>query len=425
VTYVPLERSRVAELIVTRADGRQRGSGYRTSTNSVLTAAHVVDGATSVQVRFEPDLDGEWTVEATSWWADPVSDLAVVAIDAPAPVAPARFARIEDRAAVLTVMAVGFPWWKVRTDVNGKKYRDSHQVVGTVAVLSNWREGTLEVVVDPATPRGDHSPWEGMSGAVLWADDRIVGVLAKHHPGDGLGRLAAARLDLALDRVDPQHGTPLRDALAVPAPLASVLAPHRAIATRTYQALAAEAAPQHLHDRSWELGELVRFCAGVVSFFITGRWVGQSDSDAFTEAVIEQLAALLGEPPEPALEARARAGHLLACSEPLPRTAGCCWSSTASTRTPAAASTCLASRACCRVSCHRTSACSSRAARTQDYRPTYRPTIRSRRSRRACSRFRRTPGIWSTRRSASCRCCCAGQACTATCSAWSQRPAAV
>ncbi|WP_394615958.1 trypsin-like peptidase domain-containing protein [Lentzea sp. JNUCC 0626] len=342
----PLDRSRVAELIVTRAGERHRGSGYRVRTDAVLTAAHVVDGAESVRLRFEPDLPGERIVAAVSWWADPVSDIAVVMFE-PADalvLAPVSFGRIEDRAAVLSVAAVGFPRWKMRTDDAGLKYRDSCHVTGTVAVLSNWREGTLEVVVEPAGPaEGEASPWQGMSGAALWAGGQVVGVLAKHHPGDGRGRLAAARIDLALDRVDPAHGTTLRDALSAPAALRAVLPPHRpALTTSTYQALVAEAAPERLHDRNWELGELVKFCAGdepylwwqagpwagksallawfaqhppdgvdVVSYFITGRWAGQSDSDAFTEALIEQLAALVGEAPEPALEAKARRGHTL------------------------------------------------------------------------------------------------------------------
>jgi lipopolysaccharide biosynthesis regulator YciM len=49
----------------------------------------------------------------------------------------------------------------------------------------------------------------------------------------------------------------------------------------------------------------------VVSFFITSRLAGQSDSDAYTDAVIEQLAALVGEPPRAALDSRARHGNTL------------------------------------------------------------------------------------------------------------------
>ncbi|MCA1696087.1 MAG: serine protease, partial [Actinobacteria bacterium] len=138
-----LSRPRVAELIVTYADGRRRGSGYRVTAEAVLTAAHVVEGALSVQVRFEPDLPGEWCTTAVSWWAEPEVDVAVVSIPSrpgEQPVSPARFGRIGDRAAVLAVQAVGFPRWKMRTDDgtisaagDGRaRYRDAHHAVGSV-----------------------------------------------------------------------------------------------------------------------------------------------------------------------------------------------------------------------------------------------------------------------------------------------------
>ena len=221
-----LDRARVAELLVTYADGRRRGSGYRVTAGAVLTAAHVLEGAVSVRVRFEPDLPGEWTADALAWTADAASDVAVVAI-APRPGEPApvdaRFGRIGTRAAQLPVQAVGFPRWKLRgttgagatatSETPGTWYRDSAHVVGSVALLSHWRERTLEIVVTarPA-PGGAASPWEGMSGAALWVEDRIVGMVTKHHPGDDPGILTAARFDLALDRLAPE----LRQLLPVP-----------------------------------------------------------------------------------------------------------------------------------------------------------------------------------------------------------------
>jgi hypothetical protein len=195
----------VAEIIVTLDGGAgRRGSGYRVEPTTVLTAAHVLDGAVSVRVRFDADRSGEWITEAISCWTDPRSDLAVLSIaprEGEPPMAVARCGRISDRAAVLAVQAVGFPRFKLKTDDGDRTvYRDSHQADGSVAVLSNRREGTLEVTVPPPERDPDPvtSPWEGMSGAAVWVGDRIVGVIAKHHRCDGLGRLAAARLDLAL-----------------------------------------------------------------------------------------------------------------------------------------------------------------------------------------------------------------------------------
>ncbi len=93
-----------------------------------------------------------------------------------------------------------------------------------------------------------------------------------------------------------------------------------------YQALVRDLAPEDLVGREAELAELARFCSGeesyiwwqgvpwagktalaawftvypparvdVASFFITGRLAGQSDSAAFTEAIVEQLAIYAGE----------------------------------------------------------------------------------------------------------------------------------
>jgi hypothetical protein len=93
-----------------------------------------------------------------------------------------------------------------------------------------------------------------------------------------------------------------------------------------YRAQARDIAPEVLLNRDRELGELARFCAGsdpyvvwqgspwagktalaawftlhppagadVASFFITSRLAGQSDSVAFTEAIVEQLAVYAAE----------------------------------------------------------------------------------------------------------------------------------
>jgi len=343
----PPHLDRVAELIVTHSGGQRRGSGYRVTADAVLTAAHVVAEVVSVRVRFEPDLPGEWTVAATVRWVDPVSDLAVVAIQPrpdEAPVSAARFGRVGQRAAVLAAQAVGFPRWKMREDDDGSRYRDAHHAVGTVAALSNFREGTLEFELSSApAPDAGASPWEGMSGAALWIDDRIVGVIARHHPGDGLGRLAVVRLERALDAYPPRTGaaellpTQLPDVVPIPA---------EDLSTAGHRAQVADIAPERLYDRDRELAELVNFCAGeppyadqpylwwqagpwagktallswfalhppagvdVVLFFITSRFAGQSDSDAFVDAVIGQLASLVGEPAEASAEPQARRQHL-------------------------------------------------------------------------------------------------------------------
>lgn len=351
-----LVAGQVAEIIVT-LDGEsgRRGSGYRVGPGAVLTAAHVLDGAVAVRVRFDADLPDEWSTEMISYWADSCSDLAVLSI-APREGEPAvtatRFGRIGgDRAAVLAARAVGFPRFTLKADdsanvdIDRLRYRDSHQADGSVAVLPNRRKGTLELAVSPPEhdPDPEVSPWEGMSGAAMWVSDRIVGVIAKHHRCDGLGRLAATRLDLALAGLDQHRQAELRTLLGLPDVLPYVVPPSAGEWVRTaYQAYVRDIAPKRLLDREKELDELVAFCAGdqpyawwqarpwagksalmsqfvldppagvdVVSFFVTAWLAGQSDSDACATALIEQLAALLGRPPITSLTASARWGTVL------------------------------------------------------------------------------------------------------------------
>ncbi|MFE5486419.1 trypsin-like peptidase domain-containing protein [Streptomyces sp. NPDC056527] len=199
-----IDPHRIAEVIVTTPSGRRRGSGYRVTDTTVLTAAHVVTGTTGTRVRFDVDRPGQWEAPADVAWHDVGSDVAVLTFVPPstAPsVAPAPFGRItSDHHAVVAVHAAGFPLWKQRRRPDGGQFRELHQTDGTVAALSNLRTGTLEITVAPAgaDPNPQVSPWSGMSGAAVWAGDLIVGVVAEHHRWEGSGRLTAARIDHAL-----------------------------------------------------------------------------------------------------------------------------------------------------------------------------------------------------------------------------------
>jgi tetratricopeptide (TPR) repeat protein len=211
-----LEIGRVAEILVTLGPGvpGRRGSGYRVGTHTVLTAAHVVAGASRVRVRFDADQLGEWSADVADTLEAPEIDVALLTISVPdeadgadaAEVSPARFGRIGERDAVINCSAAGFPLWKLRKDAGaGELYRDVAHVVGSVPVLANRREGTFEITVAPPErdPDPEASPWQGMSGAAVFCNDRIVGIISKHHRSDGLGRLAASRADVWQRRVDP------------------------------------------------------------------------------------------------------------------------------------------------------------------------------------------------------------------------------
>ncbi|MEV7504917.1 trypsin-like peptidase domain-containing protein [Streptomyces sp. NPDC093018] len=232
-----LDAARVAEVLVAGTPGR-RGSGYRVGDGHVLTAAHVVAGTSAVRVRFDADRPGEWSAPARVVLSAAAADVALLEIeDVPTDrtgVDPPRYAVVPDADVVLPFSAMGFPRFKLRESESESesgggggeapgRYRDSCHVTGTVSVLSNRREGTLELAVaaPPADPEPHRSPWEGMSGALVWWDGAVIGVVSAHHRADGLGRLAARRVErwyeslsaADLQRLGRYAGLPSRAAL--------------------------------------------------------------------------------------------------------------------------------------------------------------------------------------------------------------------
>jgi hypothetical protein len=183
-----------------------------------------------------------------------------------------------------------------------------------------------------------------MSGAALWIGDQIVGILARHYPSDGLGRLTAVRIDKLVDELGlhDEYQRALEIAPALGRLSVSPVGHQQIIASTTYRFLVQDIAPNNLIDRDTEYDLLVQFCAGsepflwwqagpwagksalmswfvlhppayvdIVSFFVTGRLVGQADSDAFTDAIIVQLAAITDESVASVLTAAARHGTML------------------------------------------------------------------------------------------------------------------
>ncbi|MFF8486130.1 effector-associated domain 2-containing protein [Streptomyces antibioticus] len=237
----------MAEVIIpaaprTGAPGR-RGSGYRVGTRWLLTAAHVVrgPGADGVRVRFEADRADEWTARARVVLASDPADVALLEItDAPppgphaAPVAPPVYGDLPDADVHLPCSALGFPRFKLRTDRarpaddgSPSQYRDSCHVSGLTSVLSNRREGTLELAVPPpaADPDPERSPWEGMSGAAVWHDGTLIGLVSAHHRADGPGRLAAVRVSRWYTLLDRTGLTTLHTHAGLPLTLADLTHP--------------------------------------------------------------------------------------------------------------------------------------------------------------------------------------------------------
>ncbi|MER6994412.1 trypsin-like peptidase domain-containing protein [Streptomyces sp. NPDC000410] len=334
-----LRPERVAEIIVTLPDGAtgRRGSGYLVSSGTVLTAAHVVEGAAGVRVRFEADRPGERTVEAAVRWQHAGIDIAVLALPGHTDPdsAPVRYGRVGEQDAVLRCTALGFPRFKLRTGTDGSRFRDAEHAHATCAVLSNRREGTLDLGVT-APPAQDPDPerdaWEGMSGAAVFTGGRLVGVVTRHHRTDGPGRIAASRVDRWAEALRAPELAELEAALGRglhPAALPdAVPVAGRDLIQEAHRAQLADIAPEQLEGREAELRELVEFCGGPdpyrwlqgppwagktalaawfalhpprgvvpVWFFITARYASQADGEAYTAAVTDQLAAVVGREP--------------------------------------------------------------------------------------------------------------------------------
>ncbi|CAM5433934.1 trypsin-like peptidase domain-containing protein [Streptomyces aurantiogriseus] len=343
-----LRPERAAEIIVGLPDGGRRGSGYLVTSGRVLTAAHVVEGAARVRVRFQADRPGELVTEATVAWAHAGIDIAVLTLPEGTfdDVTPVVFGRVGDEDAVLRCTALGFPRFKLRTDEDGS-FRDAEHMHATCAVLSNRREGTLDLAItsppaDDADPERD--AWEGMSGAAVFSDGRLVGVVTRHHRTDGPGRIAAIRVDRWAESLDGARLAGLERLMAcdlhgsaLPA-AAPDIGP--ALIQEAYRAQLADIAPLRLEDREPQLRDLLAFCGGPdqylwlqgppwagktalaawfamhpprgvvpVWFFITARYAGQSDGAAYTAAAIDQLATIAGRAPTGTSSPTARDGE--------------------------------------------------------------------------------------------------------------------
>ncbi|MFF7754997.1 trypsin-like peptidase domain-containing protein [Streptomyces sp. NPDC007971] len=329
-----LERDRVAEVAVMCPDGtRLRGSGYLVATGLVLTAAHVVRTAETVTVRFNPDRADEWSAPARAGWFGPDrTDAALLELDSAAgpfsrQVDTVRFGAPGNDNAVLTCSALGFPLFKMRRRPDGSLARDACHAWGHLPVLSNFRSDTLEFRVPPPEATAQGSPWEGMSGAAVWAEGRVIGIVVEHHHTEGPGTLTVSRADRWTGTSDGAGVELLRRAgLDIPPQRIGPAAGDIRVA-EGYRAQARSIAPPELLGRQEECDTVLRFCAGpsgyqwwqappwhgktaftawlaahppagvaVASFFVTRRNATQCDSDAFAQAMAAQLAALAGEP---------------------------------------------------------------------------------------------------------------------------------
>jgi hypothetical protein len=97
------------------------------------------------------------------------------------------------------VTAVGFPKFKQRDDDT----RDTQQISGEVAPLSGIKAQEWDVEYKGRQPRNQED-WKGLSGAALFAGDRLVGIISRKVRGEtdlqaGMADFKAVRLEPALE----------------------------------------------------------------------------------------------------------------------------------------------------------------------------------------------------------------------------------
>ena len=279
----------------------------------VLTAAHVLKDADSIRVRFpagkESDAQLLWTA----------GDLAALQVAPHVGLPTVRYGLVADQSDELPCQALGYPWFKMRKIPDGNLRRVSFQLIGAILTRSNDGTGTFDVGVNrpPAEMEG-RSPWKGMSGAALFVRDRLVGIISEHHLREGTGHLTALRADWT-STLTPAQCERIGYSRVIPVNPPPGRGPHGYLASVRGLVPAGG-----LQDRDQELRELAAFCWGEEPYLrVCGpAWSGKTalasslalrpppgvrvaayfafgpgaDSDAYSQAMREQLAAIAEAP---------------------------------------------------------------------------------------------------------------------------------
>ena len=354
MSEVPLA-ARVVEVLADLGEGHspryRSGSGCIVAGRTVLTAAHVVEGAVSVKVRspdkviYEAALDTGFVGDVDG----PGPDLALVELTGPGVDVPAMGLAAVDRASVSgdpveRCHAVGYPVFMERDGPGGGRVRETADAFGHVPVLSGLAGGLLSVQVSSAPrplPPGrtalGQSQWSGMSGAPVVAGGLLLGVVTEHAPRAGDSAITATPLTaLEADPAHPGWGPGVAEPGAWWARLgcSGLGALRRLPAPPVRMQPAYWATVREIHRRTetlvgrqGELAELASFVAGADGYrwLEGGAWAGKTsllaeavtvmgdqcdvvcyflsrretdaDSSHFLAAVVPQLAYLLEEDP--------------------------------------------------------------------------------------------------------------------------------
>ncbi|MFC5143322.1 trypsin-like peptidase domain-containing protein [Streptomyces aureoversilis] len=241
------EHKRVAAVQITGG----RGSGYLLTPRLVLTAAHVVGDAPEARVTVvggtgSHDARVVWRGEGACDAALLLSGSDLVRPETAGRLSPVHWARLTDDSPLRGCQAMGFP----RAQHDRSRGVDIEHIECALRPGSGIVRNRYVLDVKDVSPElaSGNSPWEGMSGAALFADGLLLGVVAEAPRNWRHQRLEAVKGRTLLDdasfaEVFTRH--------AGAAPFVTELSP----ATRTRKPLALAGA---LHSAPRDLAETVR-----------------------------------------------------------------------------------------------------------------------------------------------------------------------
>ncbi|MFB7163139.1 NACHT domain-containing protein [Streptomyces sp. NPDC056242] len=183
------ERSRIAAVL----SGGRQGSGYAISSGLVLTAAHVLKDIDDVRVAF-PGQTAQMRCRVVWMRHDERCDAALISPQdgsfnhGPLPQS-VSFAIVRDSLEpIVNCQTIGYP----SVQRNSSDDLDTEQFIGTLkpgAKMLSARYVLDSSYHPPAENMDGTSPWAGFSGAAVFTQDAIVGVVAHDPSGWQHGRL--------------------------------------------------------------------------------------------------------------------------------------------------------------------------------------------------------------------------------------------
>lgn len=185
------------------------GSGCIVRGRTVLTSAHVVVGARAVSVRRPDKVEWDAQVQWDFVGREDGADFALLEIaDRTIDRASIKLAAVDRNASskVEPCRAVGYPRFMERQQT--RRIADSW---GFIPPLSGLTEGLLTLSIWNS-PHAERTPlnetrWSGMSGAPVFVEDCLLGVVSSHTPRQGASEVTVVPLTaLEPDPAYPQWG---------------------------------------------------------------------------------------------------------------------------------------------------------------------------------------------------------------------------